>query len=747
MWKTAVPLSLAAALLAGPALADKDGIPSLDHIFVIMLENHSYSQIIGNPNAPFINVLASTYNSATDYSAITHPSLPNYLATIAGSTFGITNDGPPAWGGQTQPSGPYTINAPTIAGQLVAAGKTWRTYQGGLPGIGSKVNAAPSAATALYAVKHNPFPYFRSIQNSPAELNNMVPENQLQIDLTHGFVPNLAYIVPDQCNDMHGVTSPTSPCNGFSNARLIHQGDAAVESLVTEITSSSVWHTGRNVTFVVFDEGTGPAGKDPVVAIAITNYGAKGVEDGTAYNHYSLLKTMEAGLGLPYLAHAGDPGTRTMSAMLAVPEPRTSLVLLAGLLIVLARRSLTAARRHTVAVRQIPLRSSMWKLVLPFGVAAVLLASPALASKDGVPSLDHIFVIMMENHSYNQIIGNPNAPFINVLSATYNSATDYTGVIRGSLPTYLATVGGDTFGITNSAPPAWGGPTGRNGPYTIHYPTIANQLVAAGKTWRTYQEGLPAVGSKVDAAPSAAVALYAVKHNPFPYFSSIQNSPSALKNMVPESQLAIDLSHGFAPNLAYIVPNQCNDMHGVSGSASPCNGFSDARMIQRGDTAVRSLMTEIMGSTVWHTGRDVAFIVFDEGTGTGPLAKDPMAAIAVTNYGRRGVEDSTPYTQYSLLKTMEAGFDLPYLRHAGDPGTHTMAAMVAVPEPHTLVMLLAGLLTALAIRGICQHRDAGGPGGYGHPNLLDLRSRLSTRTRRQALLPTSTATMKTPRNG
>ncbi len=314
------------------AAAVQDGIPQLDHVFVIMLENHSYAQIIGNPATPFITGLAATQNIATSYKSTANPSLPNYLATIAGSDFGVANDGSPAWGAAADNlNGPYRFDAPTIASQLVATGRTWKTYQEDLPAAGSTVNFAPGAGVgALYAVKHNPFPYFAAVQNDAGQLANMVPLAQLGADLAGGGVPNLAYIVPNQCNDMHGLGGAASPCGAFSNAQLLAQGDSTVRTLVTGITASTTWQSGRNALFIVFDESEGPPGQDPLVAIAMTNYGVTGVHDATPYNHYSLLKTMEAGFGLPYLANAAN--AQTMAPLLApVPEPASAAMLLAGM--------------------------------------------------------------------------------------------------------------------------------------------------------------------------------------------------------------------------------------------------------------------------------------------------------------------------------------------------------------------------------------------------------------------------------
>ncbi len=312
---TIVAFSLASTLMTIPAQAQQDGIPALDHIFVIVLENHGYNQIIGNANAPVINALAAQYNSATDYRAVQHPSLPNYIAMVAGDSFGIQNDNPPA---VSIPPGPWNINAPTVGSQLEAIGKDWKDYQEDLPATGSRFADWPgdNNTGSVYAVKHNPFPYFQAHQTQ-AEFNKMVPLTELFGDLAGDDAPALAYIIPNQCNNMHDNNTPLSPCSGYDDAALVARGDHEIGILIKAITGSTVWEEGKSALFIIFDEAEHQPLDSPLVAIAITNYGIQGVQDPTPYNHYSLLKTIEAAFGLPYLGHAADPGTMTMAPMLA----------------------------------------------------------------------------------------------------------------------------------------------------------------------------------------------------------------------------------------------------------------------------------------------------------------------------------------------------------------------------------------------------------------------------------------------
>lgn len=410
--RTATTLILAAVLLASAVRAAEGpvpkGAPHLDHIYLIMMENHGYSQIVNNPNAPFINELARSANTATNYFAIAHPSLTNYLEVVGGSNFGVQTDNNPDWhnsacktnlgtgtvatdnppspkicpiagtgtdaatpavdttnetsgapgevnidGTQSMPAA-SGISGKTIADQLVLRGLTWKSYQESLPASGADgVNfsdgiftdatdfsalqpalnppLSTSNVVSLYAVKHNPFAYFRNVQegaNPRNSLDNTVgfdgPQG-LYADLRAGSVPSFAFIAPNQCNDQHGRGNAGPFCNfdpkddgsqAGLNPALIFQGDATVERIVAAIKSSRVWRSGGNQAIVlVWDENdysTAP-NDNQVLLVVDTNYGPHGVQSAQRYNHFSLLKTLEAGFGLPCLNHACDAGVKVMS--------------------------------------------------------------------------------------------------------------------------------------------------------------------------------------------------------------------------------------------------------------------------------------------------------------------------------------------------------------------------------------------------------------------------------------------------
>jgi len=349
---------------------------------VLVLENHNSftsfgaNGILDNPQALHIQALARKYNFAANYNAVWHPSLPNYVAMIAGdwigtdvvatghtypagSTVGISDDDSPSVA-TDEPSPPantsihrWRVNLPSLAGQLTNAGKDWRAYLQNIPTAGTAIANWPgdSNTAKLYAVKHNPFPYIAEVQDQPEQFAKQVPLEQLFSDLGAKTTPAFSYIVPDQCRDMHGIGNVLAPCGGVNDTDDIdvRRGDDETFWLVNAITGSPVWKQGRNALFVVFDEGNGPltcpsynpdtgtdvaAGtllpgpdcynpsnfNDKVVMIVITNYGKHGLVDNHFYDHFSLLKTIEAAFDLPFLGHARDPGTHTLAPLLRAED-------------------------------------------------------------------------------------------------------------------------------------------------------------------------------------------------------------------------------------------------------------------------------------------------------------------------------------------------------------------------------------------------------------------------------------------
>ncbi len=383
------------------------GVPPLTHVWVIMMENHGYSQIMNNPNAPFINSYAQSSNLATNYYGIAHPSLTNYLEVVGGSNFGVLDDNSPDWhngtclpnlasgivnteadsspicpiagsgteaatpaldcsnevkgppcemnldGVMSYPASTTTLGI-TIADQLAAAGKTWKSYQESLPPTGpDTVNYSdgnytnntvfppcplcnPQLSTsdivALYAVKHNPFAYFANVQSGSNPLVSyaqMTGFEGLWWDLSRGSSPAFSFIAPNQCNDQHGRGNGTAFCmydpndNGTQdglNPALITAGDQAVQKIVNAIHASPAWKRGLNAIVVTWDENDYSVQPitNQVVTIVDTNYGFHKLQSGVFYDHFSLLRTLEGGFHLPCLNHACDSSTQAMTDLFAI---------------------------------------------------------------------------------------------------------------------------------------------------------------------------------------------------------------------------------------------------------------------------------------------------------------------------------------------------------------------------------------------------------------------------------------------
>lgn len=336
-----------------------------DHVFVIMMENHGYDQVIGNTaDAPYINSLAQRYNTATNYHGVTHPSMPNYLAAISGSTQGVWDDckagadvtcapeefvpgtSDPGAAGLLTPAQvssasatPHMFSGKNIVDQLEGKGLSWKAYMESLPSTGSQVEYAPtigSSTVKLYAQKHNPFMYFSDI-NYPGSprLQNIVPqENNLKADLASGNVPNFTWISPNQCHDMHGV-SPSGaalvglPKCGYPDSGLDHGaiqlGDNYVKETVQQIMDSATWKTTKSSIVLAWDEndysgsdgGPGsPVGQNGAVlggghAPAIVINSASGPHKTTNQlsDHYTLLSTIEHMWHLGCLENTCSPTT------------------------------------------------------------------------------------------------------------------------------------------------------------------------------------------------------------------------------------------------------------------------------------------------------------------------------------------------------------------------------------------------------------------------------------------------------
>ena len=256
--------------VAAPAASVVRPIPALDHMVVVVFENKETSSVLGNRTAPTFNAYALRYARLTRYYGVTHPSLPNYLALVSGSTHGITSD-----------CTTCTVAASNLADTLEAAGKTWKTYAEGLPAPGFA-----GGSYRRYAKKHNPFAYFQDIAGSPSRRAKIVPLTRLATDLRAGALPDFSLVVPDLCHSMHDCS--------------VAVGDAWLRRTVAPLL-----RLPRTAILVLFDEGSTAlrgGGHTPALVVGTA------VRPGSAFagvtNHYGALRTIEQAFGLPALGRS-----------------------------------------------------------------------------------------------------------------------------------------------------------------------------------------------------------------------------------------------------------------------------------------------------------------------------------------------------------------------------------------------------------------------------------------------------------
>lgn len=248
-------------------------IPDHKYVALVVEENHSYSQVIGNPQMPFLNSLANRGALATEYFANTHGSLRDYFELTAGK-FLVS-------GGDFDGS----VTADEIAAHLVKAGKTWKSYAESLPWVGySGYNVYP------YEKDHNPFAYFTDIANDPSQAANLVPFDQLAADIKQDTLPNLIYIAPSARHDAHDCPS-SAPC---SNADKLATADQWLQTNLTPLLESDEFQND-GLLLITFDESIDSDTEDGgghVILVAVGPKVRSGFRSKEFYQHQNTLRTM-----------------------------------------------------------------------------------------------------------------------------------------------------------------------------------------------------------------------------------------------------------------------------------------------------------------------------------------------------------------------------------------------------------------------------------------------------------------------
>jgi hypothetical protein len=268
-----------------------------------------------------------------------------------------------------------------------------------------------------------------------------------------------------------------------------------------------------------------------------------------------------------------------------------------------------------------------------------------------------VFNIVMENHNYDQIIGNASAPYINSLLQQGADAVGYHGpFVHPSKPNYIWMVAGENFGILDNDDPSPGAAIGSQS-------HLADQIEKAGLTWRTYQEGMGAP------CGLSSHGRYAVKHNPFAYFADIsgsdgrvfQPSDRCLSHMVDYSRVDADIAAGTVPDYVFVTPDLVNDMHDGT--------------IAAGDSWLSHEIPKILATDAYKNGGSL-FLLWDEGSANG----DDPPFIALSPNARAGFVSQTTYDTTSYLKTVQAILGLETLPCAPQPdAVPLMSDLFTVP--------------------------------------------------------------------
>jgi len=272
---------------AAPALH----FPHPHRVAVIVLENRSYEQVIGSPSAPYLNGLARRFALATSFYAITHPSLPNYIALTGGSVYGITQD-----------CAACAAPGPNVVGQLDGAGISWKAYFEGLDS-----NTRPGPTTREYNPHYNPFVYYESVRGTQSDRARVVGFDTLYSDLEGARLPRFTWIAPGVLHDGHNST--------------LLEADRYASRLVPKVLRAL---GPDGVLYLTWDEGApddwrglpGQPGGGRIALIAAGAGAQQHTRTAIPADHYALLRTIEAHFGLRTLGQAGAQTTPLLRPLL-----------------------------------------------------------------------------------------------------------------------------------------------------------------------------------------------------------------------------------------------------------------------------------------------------------------------------------------------------------------------------------------------------------------------------------------------
>lgn len=262
---------------SSPPIVPPTGV-SFGHIVMVVEENANYADVVGSSSMPYLNGLMNKYGLATQYYANTHPSIGNYFMLTTGQI--LTND-------DSQTPASFPVSVDNVVRELLAAGKTWKSYAEDLPAAGYT-----GGDTGNYAVRHNPLAYLTDVQNSSAQSQNLVPFTEFAGDLASGALPNYSFIVPNLCDDAHDCSLATA--------------DTWLQTNIDPLVANSVFqHDG--LLIIVFDESADDItnGGGRIAAALVSPAFSKAAYRSTnLYQHQSTLRLTLEGLGVKTLPGA-----------------------------------------------------------------------------------------------------------------------------------------------------------------------------------------------------------------------------------------------------------------------------------------------------------------------------------------------------------------------------------------------------------------------------------------------------------
>jgi len=248
-----------------------NNLPTPDHVIVVVLENHSFSQVIGSPSMPYVNSLANAHSLATNYFGDVHPSIGNYFMLTTGQLESVDDN----FTG--------TVTDDNIVRALNGAGKSWKAYMESIPSAGYL-----GGNSGTYLKHHDPFSYFSDVVSNSAQAANIVPFTQIQADMAANTLPNFAFIAPNSVDDAHDCPGQASTC--LDSAKLV-TADTWLKTNIDPLINSPAF--ANSVFIITWDEGdltdlTNVGGQ--VATVLVGTHVKAGFRSTTFYQHQNTLR-------------------------------------------------------------------------------------------------------------------------------------------------------------------------------------------------------------------------------------------------------------------------------------------------------------------------------------------------------------------------------------------------------------------------------------------------------------------------